>query len=172
MKTKLATFVRTLVATAIIGTLASAQAASAATTTDSFTVSATVQADCVITSASNLAFGTVGALNADVDSTSTISVKCTNTTPYDIGLNAGTATGATVSSRSMTGAGTSPATLSYELFSDTDRTTNWGDTVGTDTVSGTGTGSAIDHTVFGRIPAQSAPKPDSYSDTITITVTY
>ncbi|WP_192182928.1 Csu type fimbrial protein [Mesorhizobium amorphae] len=144
----------------------------AATATTTFGVSATVAAECVINSASALAFGTIGALAANVDQTSAINVKCTNTTPFNIGLNAGTATGATVTTRAMTGAGASPATLSYSLYSDSGRTTNWGNTVGTDTVASTGTGSSQSFTVYGRIPAQTAPKPDTYNDTITVTVTY
>ncbi|NGO54553.1 Csu type fimbrial protein [Allomesorhizobium camelthorni] len=160
-----------LIAAAFAAALMS-QTAFAATTTTTFGVSATVAATCVINSASALAFGTVGALAANVDQTSTIDVKCTNTTPFNIGLGAGTATGATVTTRKMTGAGASPATLSFSLYSDTGRTTNWGNTVATDTVASTGTGSSQTFTVYGRIPVQTAPKPDTYSDTITVTVTY
>jgi spore coat protein U-like protein len=37
------------------------------------------------------------------------------------------------------------ALINYALYSNSGRTTNWGDTVGIDTVSGTGTGSAQSH---------------------------
>lgn len=142
-------------------------AAWATTTTTTFTVTATVAATCLV-SATNLAFGTY--TGAQTDSTSSINVTCTNSTPYNVGLDAGTATGATVTTRAMTGPG--GATLGYALYSDSARTINWGNTVGTDTVSGTGSGSGQVLTVYGRIPAGSLPAPGSYSDTITATVTY
>lgn len=138
----------------------------AATATSSFTVSATVNATCLI-NAGNLSFGTY--TGSTVNATSSISVTCTNTTPYNVGLNAGTASGATVTTRAMTGTN---GTLSYSLYSDSGMTTNWGNTVGTDTVSGTGNGSAQSLTVYGQIPSGQYVAPGSYSDTITATVTY
>ena len=140
-----------------------------ATTTTTFTVQITITASCTISSASTLNFGSQGVLTTNVDQTSTIQVQCTNTTPYNIGLNAGTATGATVTTRKMTSGG---ATINYSLYSDSGRTTNWGNTVGTDTVSSTGTGASQSFTVYGRVPAQTTPAPTTYTDTITVTVTY
>lgn len=107
---------------------------------------------------------------AQLTSTSTISVTCTNTTPYTVGLGPGTASGATVTTREMTGP--SSAVLAYDLYSDAADTTNWGDTTSTNEVSGTGTGSAQTLTVYGVVPAASLPTPGSYADTITVTVTY
>ena len=49
-----------------------------------------VAATCTINSASTLNFGSVGVLSANTDQTSTIQVQCTNTTHYNIGLDAGT----------------------------------------------------------------------------------
>jgi len=62
--------------------------------------------------------------------------------------------------------------LKYALYSNSARTTNWGNTVGTDTVSWTGTGSTQSLTVYGQIPGGQSPKPGSYLDTITATITY
>jgi len=104
-----------------------------------------------------------------VDQTSTLQVTCTNTTPYNIGLDAGTGSGATVASRKLTSGG---ATVNYTLYSDTGRTTVWGTTIATDTVAGTGNGAAQSYTVYGRIPTQTTPAPGNYADTITVTVTY
>jgi spore coat protein U-like protein len=126
-----------------------------------------VAKDCGVT-ATNLAFGNyTGAL---VDSTSTISVTCTSTTTYNVGLNAGLATGATVTNRSMTGPGS--ALLHYSLFSNSGYTTNWGNTVGTNTVAGTGNGVVQSLTVYGQVPAGQHSTPGSYTDTITVSVTY
>src|SRR5262249_17854431 len=109
-------------------------AAHAATATTSFSVQLTIQAQCLINSASTLNFGTQGVLSANVDQTSTLQVQCTNSTPYTIGLDAGTGTGATVTTRKLTGGG---ATVNYSLYSNSARTTVWGNTVGTNTVAST-----------------------------------
>ena len=139
----------------------------AATATTTFGVSATVQATCLI-SATPMAFGTYTGVIAN--STSTVTVTCTNTTTYNVGLNPGLATGATVTTRKMTGPAS--ALLSYALFSDSSRTVNWGQTVSTDTVAGTGNGSAQPITVYGQVAAGQYVAPGAYADTITATVTY
>lgn len=141
----------------------------ATTTTTPMAVQMTITASCTINSASTLNFGSSGVIAANVDQTSTVQVQCTNTTPYNIGLDAGTGTGATVAARKMTnGAGT----ITYSLYSDSGRTTVWGNTIGTNTVSATGSGAAQSYTVYGRVPAQSTPAPAVYTDTVTVTVTY
>eukprot|EP01132_Coremiostelium_polycephalum_P008185 gene8185-10062_t len=142
----------------------------AATATGSFTVQITIQASCVFVSATTLTFTAVGVIAANDDASTTLSVQCTNTTPYNIGLSAGLGTGATVASRKMTGTG--GALVNYTLYSDTNRTTVWGQTVGTDTVSASGSGAAQSYTVYGRVPVQTTPAPGAYTDTITVTVTY
>lgn len=135
----------------------------------SFTVSATLAAGCNV-SATTLNFGSSGVLAGAVNQTSTVTATCTSTTPYSIGLNAGNGSGATVTNRKMTGGG--GATIKYSLYSDSTRTTNWGNTVGTDTVSGTGSGLGQNYTVYGQVPSQSTPAPATYSDTIVVTVTF
>jgi spore coat protein U-like protein len=137
---------------------------SSATTTFNLTV--VIQASCSI-SATPLSFGTYsGAL---INTNTSISVTCTDTTPYNVGLNAGTATGATVTNRMMTGPGA--AHLHYSLFSNSSHSTNWGNTTGS-WVGGTGTGTAQTLTVYGQIPASQYPAPGSYTDTVTATVNY
>ena len=143
--------------------------AEAATVTGTFNVQVTIAATCALNSASNLNFGTQGVLAANVDQTSTITVTCTNTTPYNIGLDKGV-NGGSVTTRQMKAAGV--ALINYSLFSDAGRTVNWGQTIGTDTVAATGTGSAQPFTVFGRIPPQPSPLAAVYNDTITVSVTY
>jgi spore coat protein U-like protein len=141
----------------------------AASTTSTFAVQATITATCTINSASTLNFGTVGVLASNTDQSSTIQVTCTNTTPYNIGLDAGTGSGATVAVRKLTSGG---ATVNYSLYTSNAYSSVWGTTVGTDTVAGTGNGAGQNYTVYGRIPPQTTPAPGSYADTITVTVTY
>ena len=64
------------------------------------------------------------------------------------------------------------ATVTYSLYSDSGRTTVWGNTVGTNTVAGVGNGASQSYTVYGRVPAQTTPAAATYTDTITVTVTY
>jgi spore coat protein U-like protein len=163
---------RRLVCTGILASaclLQSVELPLAATATSTFTVSITLAATCTVASPNTLDFGSNGILSANVDQTTTFTVTCSNTTPYNVGLDAGTGTGATVATRKMTSGG---ATVNYTLYSNAGRTTVWGNTVGTDTVAGTGNGAAQTLTVYGRVPSQSTPAPGTYTDTITVTVTY
>lgn len=148
-----------------LGPAASAYASTAVTTT--FGVSATVQPTCTIT-ATAMSFGNYTGVVSN--NTSSVTVVCTNTTTYNVGLSAGTTTGATVTARKMAGTGSN--VLNYALFSDSNRTVNWGQTIGTDTVAGTGNGSSQVVTVYGQIVAGQYVTPGAYSDTITATVTY
>jgi len=137
------------------------------TVTNTFTVTAVVPTTCTI-SASALSFGNYsGAL---IDASSVLTVTCTNLTTFNIGLSAGTAIGATVTTRKMT----SPAlaTLNYTLFRDGPRTLNWGNTVGTDTLISQGIGAPQMLGVFGRIPGGQLALPAVYTDTIIATITY
>jgi spore coat protein U-like protein len=141
--------------------------ASAATSTVTFAVTATVSTTCFVT-ANPLNFGPYTGLQ--LDGTSTIQATCSTGTPYTLGLNQGTGSGATVTSRKMTAGGVE--FLNYSLFQDSTRSLNWGDTIGTDTVASTGTGSAQSFTVFGRIPASQFVAAGDYEDTITVTLTF
>jgi spore coat protein U-like protein len=129
-------------------------------------VTATVQATCSV-SATTLAFGTY--TGVQLDGSSTLTVNCTNTTPYTLALDAGTGTGGTVAARKMSASG---QTLNYSLYQDSGHATPWGQTTGTDTTAGIGNGSAQPLTVYGRIPAGQLPTPGAYADTITATITY
>jgi spore coat protein U-like protein len=142
----------------------------ALTATAQFNVQITINAECQINSASDLNFGASGVLDTAVPATSAIAVQCTNGTTYNIGLNAGTGAGATVANRLMTGPASQ--TVGYSLYSNAAHTTLWGNTIGTDTLAGTGSGSAQNYTVFGLVPVQTTPGPGTYNDTITVTVTY
>lgn len=147
-----------------------AGSANAATATGNLTVRITIQAECKIQSAADLDFGSRGVIDANIDQTTAISVQCTNSTPYTVGLSAGAGAAATVAVRKMTGP--AAAAVNYTLYRDAARTQPWGVTVGTDTVAGTGNGSAQPLTVYGRVPPQTTPAAGVYTDTVAITVTY
>ncbi|MBO7802673.1 Csu type fimbrial protein [Burkholderia pseudomallei] len=161
-----------LAAAALVAT-PSLRPATAATATATFIVSLTIQANCTI-SANALSFGTNGVLATAVNQQTTLSVTCSNTTSYNVGLDAGNVSGSTVSSRLLAGTttGNTSTTVSFQLYQDSGHTTIWGNTVGTNTVSGTGNGTAQTLSVYGQVPAQTTPKPDTYESTVTATITF
>lgn len=142
--------------------------ASAATATSTLTVTATVLSSCTVAPAT-LAFGNYdpSATSATTASTSII-VTCTGAATGQVGLDQG-ANGTSVTARQMAN-GTQK--LNYNLYQDSGRTTNWGNTTGT-TVAFSTTGLGSDTlTVYGSIPAGQAPNAGAYTDTVNITVTY
>ena len=164
MRTKLLPAIAAALALAVSGAFAGTPV------TSTFQVRATIAASCVIVASSDLDFGSLGVLAASAPGTSSIQVQCTDTTPYNIGLSAGTGQNATMAARKLTNAG---ATINYSLYTDAAHTNVWGNTAPTDTVADTGNGASQGHTVYGLIPAQSpTPAPGTYTDTITVTVTY
>lgn len=144
--------------------------AQAATTTTTFPVTATVQTACSV-SANPLAFGNYDPTSATaLDASTTLSVLCTIGTSFTVGLNAGTASGATVTTRRMTNGAN---TLNYALYRESGRTNNWGNTPGTDTPPATTAPvGASSLTVYGRVPAGQNVPAGGYADTITVTVNY
>lgn len=150
-------------------TLAAGPALSQTTVQTTFNVNLTINAECKIVSATDLLFPAVGLIVAEINSTSTINVQCTNGTPYTLGLGAGTGSGATVAVRKMTG--TPSGTLNYSLYTTVGHTTVWGD-VGAARQSGTGNSASQPFTVFGNVPVQTTPTPGAYADLVTVTLTY
>lgn len=118
--------------------------------------------------ASSIVFGNY--TGGDVDVVGTITVTCTSGTAYSIGLNAGNTAGATITNRQMFGGQGGQNTLGYQLFSDAAYTINWGNSAGTNWVSGTGNGSAQPYTIYARIPANVNAATGSYTDTITASI--
>lgn len=137
-----------------------------------FTASATVPTQCHSYLTADLDFGQVGGSVASaIDRTTTFGLTCTNHTAWNIGLNNGLY--ASGSTRRMRQGTTGNYTyVSYEMYRDSSRSIRWGNTVGTDTLSGTGTGSAQTLTIYGRVPSPQTPPAGNYSDTVTITITY
>lgn len=152
------------------GLLVASQAAVATTTaTSSFQTKLTINASCAINSASNLDFGQSGLLTSATNGSSALSVSCSKTTPFTVSLDGGSTAGGNTTTRLMTNGS---ETVAYKIYSDSARSTNWGDTAGTDTVAGTGTGSSQTLNIYGQVEAQGTPAPGNYADTVTLTLTY
>ena len=146
-------------------------AASAATAGGSLNVTATVTANCTV-STTALAFGNVNTINgSNVDGAGALSIVCTNGTGWTAAADVGSGSGASFSSRRME-AGSDQ--LSYNLFTDAGFANVWGDgSASTSTIGGTGSGSAQAVTIYGRVGSGQTTVPvGSYADTVAVTVTY
>ncbi len=153
----------------LLSAVAPIEADATTTVTASIAVSATVLSSCGVT-ALPLAFGTYSPTQStNTTAQTTVVVTCTNGTPYNVGLNAGAGTGATVATRKMTSGSN---TLTYSLYSDSGYSTVWGNTIGTNTVTGTGTGLTQTINVYGSATALQAVPAGSYADTVTVSLTY
>ena len=135
---------------------------------DSSVWTAIILPNCLVT-ATNVNFGTSGVLAANIDAVGTIQARCTNTTPYSIALSNGIGGGTGPLQRKMV---KSTESVVYGLYQDAGHTLAFGSTLGSDTVSGTGTGLAQTTNVYGRILPQATPSAGDYADTITVTLTY
>ncbi|MDB5699795.1 MAG: hypothetical protein JWN69_2599 [Alphaproteobacteria bacterium] len=154
-------------ATALMG----AGSAVAGTASSTIAISATVSANCTVTTAA-IAFGTYNTLSAaNSDATGTVNVTCTPGTPWTATAGAGTGTGATLSVRKMTSGAN---LMNYALYTDSGRTTIWGDGVApTVNIAGTGTGAVQASTIYGRVTGSQSTLPvGSYADTVAVTITF
>ncbi len=137
--------------------------------TTTFQVRATVVPVCTI-QANNVDFGTYNAaVAAPTDATSTITVRCTLSTPFRVLLNGGSATGGTIMNRMMSN-GTNQ--VGYQLFVDNARTSVWGDGAQGVSHSGVGTGVATALTVFARMSPNQFVQAGVYTDLVTATLEY
>ncbi len=163
-----------LASVAIVCALAiTSTSARAVVATNSFQVTANVSSSCTV-SGSTLNFGTgIDPIAAAVplNAASALSVRCTNTTPYAIALDAGVnAGGSTSFSTRKIANGVN--TLGYQLYTDSSRTTVWGNGTGSSTSSGTGTGSTQSVSIYGQLPSLVGAVPGTYTDTVTVTISY
>lgn len=150
--------------------------AHAGTATNTFAVTATVVNSCAINSAGALAFGNYDPTSAvNTTGSSTINVNCTKGDVYTIALNYG-ANGGSAANRIMTdGSGDN---LNYNLYTNSVYTLVWNSTCGGanncdgGTGAGPGVGNQQTYTVYGQIGAGQNVPAGSYSDTITLTVTF
>ena len=161
---------------ALAGIAAIASPAAASTATGSFQITLTIQKACTVTagSTSNIALGSVASTATNTLGNNTITVYCSKTTPYFIGLapsNSNTAGAGT-----LAGTGSNTDTVPYQLSSTTGPTgTVWGNTATAASVgngvSGTGTGLSQTYTVYVTVPSANYT-PDTYTDTVSINVNY
>lgn len=152
---------------AILGVLPCPNLLLPQTSHPTFNVTANVENSCLV-SAQNIDFGSHGVLSTNIDAAGELAVTCTPGTNYTVGLDGGLTGGAPTARKMAKGA----EQITYGLFQNAGRTIAWGDTIGADTVAGSGSGTAQNLPVYGRVPPQTTPTAGVYTDTIVVTVTY
>ncbi|QSB45073.1 SCPU domain-containing protein [Altererythrobacter sp. FM1] len=145
---------------AVVATPALAQ-----TATGTVEVSLNVSSACSVT-AEPLSFGSVTALDAAIDASSPTTVKCTPNANYTVNVGYGSNAGAGTVRKLKSSAGDE---VSYALYTDATRTTEWTPTSGR---TGVGNGSDQSMTIYGRVPSQAAVPAGNYTDSVVVTVTY
>lgn len=131
-----------------------------------FTVMATVDKQCIVSSNGDINLGSLKSSATNINGNSAISVTCTNTTPFTIGLSP--------SNNNLQGAGVLKSTTStdqipYQLSSNPSGSV-WGNDL-LNVITDTGTGIAKSYTVYVTVPSANFT-PGSYKDTVTVNVTY
>jgi spore coat protein U-like protein len=100
-----------------------------------------------------------------VEDTMTVDVICTNSTPFEIGLDAG-AHSADVAARVMQDP-VGLETIVYSIYQSGAHTTVWGNTLGVDTIAGIGTGYDEAYVAYGLVPVPAGlVSAGTYTDTV------
>ena len=103
------------------------------------------------------------------DAATTVKVNCTKGTQVTISMDKGQGSGASTTTRKLASADDS---LNYSLYTDTSRSDVWGEDAAAVVFAGEGLLSQTTLDVYGRIAAGQDVKPGSFSDTVTVTLSY
>lgn len=139
--------------------------------TSTFQVQITITKTCTMTSGSAVSFGNVVANVVPAKATANLSVTCSKGTPFTIGLQP--SNGNQSGAGSMSGTGSNPDKVAYQLYTDASGSTVWGSntTTGPNLLAGSGQGAPQAVPVYAGITNTNV-MPDNYSDTVTVTFTY
>ncbi|MFS9432713.1 spore coat protein U domain-containing protein [Citrobacter sp. C348] len=149
--------------------------------TGTFQVLMTIQKACTVTagSGSNISLGSVNATATNTSASNTISINCSKTTPYFIGLAPSVANGGNTTGRgamsSVANAATNTDKVPYQLNQTSATGPVWGNTATAESVgngvASTGTGLGQSFTVYATAPSANFT-PDDYADLVTVNVNY
>jgi spore coat protein U-like protein len=166
--------IHTALLVAALSFTAAPSAFAAGSDSDNLTVTASVENSCVITGGT-LAFGVYDTITgAAVDASTAIRVECTAgaTATITLGEGANADVGSTADDpeRRLSDGGSS--FLAYELFIDSNRGSEWGDTLGTGKEYTAVDANPAAQTVYGRITSGQDVAAGAYADTVVATVTF
>jgi spore coat protein U-like protein len=141
-------------------------------------ITASVTGKCIVSSTSAVAFGaydpvtTNASTGADLDGTGSVGIKCTPGDGVSISLDSGA--NASGNQRRMQGPSSS-AFMNYSLYTDSARTTAWGNGsngASVQTITASTSSSERTFTVYGRVPKGQDVNVGSFSDTVQATVNF
>ena len=151
--------------------------AQAGTSTATLSVSIVITASCTINPATLIFASTAGTtlITTAVNGSSTVSITCTGGSPYSIAMDNGA--NASGSQRRMNSGANF---LNYNLYVDAAHTLPWSTATNSTTCTtagdcflGTGNGAAQTINIYGVVPTTAtAPPPGTYTDTVTMTITF
>ena len=136
--------------------------------TNQFQVSVQPLSSCTV-AAAPLIFMIPAPTNANVDSTTTVTVKCPPNTPFTIAIDSGLHFQGI--NRRVYNA-TTNSYINYDVYKDPPRSAVWG-TGGAKTLAGNSgaTGTSVS-TVYGRVASVKTLQAGGYTDTLTVTITF
>lgn len=108
-------------------------------------------------------------VNAAVDTTTTLTIKCTPNTNFTVDIDKGLYPNG-INRRMYSPAAN--AYVTYDVYRDVPRTNVWGTGQLKNVTGNSGTGAPVTLTLFGRIPASGKIKAGDYADRLVVTVTY
>lgn len=163
-----------------LGLALAAGSASAANTTGSFDVSATVGGSCVIAAADTIGFGTYDPTAAhastNLDAQGKVAVRCTAGSSdvkvaLDDGINADAGSTAGAPLRRMNSGANF---ISYGIFQDSGRANVWGADAATESNIASFASSLVpvELVTYGRIPGGQNAAIGTYADTVGVNVTF
>lgn len=167
-----------IVAAGLIG-LAAPAFAGPSPQTGTFNVTANVAASCRVVSTTDIAFGAYDPADVNfatpLDGMGSISVRCVRGVVADVALDQGLYAGAgstcVAPVRQMSDGGTER--LGYSIYQNAARTTAWGcDATNDQSFTSAASNVSTTLTTYGRVPAGQDVTTGSYSDTVTVTVTF
>lgn len=135
-------------------------ATTAKTAKADFKVKIEVLSTCAI-NATDIDFGSINSATTATDKTGTLSVTCTNQTPYKVGLSG---------SGKMTHESDTNSSVAYQLFQTTGDKNQWDND--SNQYSATGSGNLQAIPVIAKVSGSTNVRAGKYIDTVTATVTY
>lgn len=141
------------------------------TITGSLPVQASILPVCLTATATTLSFVNYTPSTQNT-AQATITITCLLGTTYTLALNAGTTSGGTISQRLLSDG--SGHTLQYNIYTNSNHTTLWGDGTTGSTVAGSGALLPQTYTAYGVMPSGQTLNSMSvlFTDTVTITVNF
>ena len=146
--------------------------------TANFTVSITLVKQCSVTTPANInlgAYGAVDLISTTATGTTSFNLTCTTGTPYTIGFAGSSDLTAGSPTHQMKGVTTGNSNVvQYQLTDATAGATNTAPlSASSSVISGTGAGVAVAKMLQAKVINYTTPdQPDTYTDTVTMSVSY